>query len=49
MPTLDFDQLPAASLRELNTEEVEDDAFGIDLTMPSLDIFELPSYNPLME
>jgi penicillin-binding protein 1A len=39
----------AGSASTNGVSNVEDEDFPIDLTLPSLDDFELPSYNPLME
>ncbi|MDR2097481.1 MAG: PBP1A family penicillin-binding protein [Spirochaetaceae bacterium] len=56
MPSLDFSQLPVVSAGSLGSTETpassgepDDDDFKLDLTLPSLDSFEIPAYNPLME
>jgi penicillin-binding protein 1A len=49
MPTLDLSLLPESAPRRPDTAETGDDAVEAGLTLPSLDEFELPAYNPLME
>jgi penicillin-binding protein 1A len=57
MPTLDLGKLPSASPQKTapagappdSDASSESGEFELDLTLPSLDGFELPSYNPLME
>jgi penicillin-binding protein 1A len=58
MPSLDLGQLPGIPPGKytapvldgaLDTTKDEDDGFQLDLTLPSLDDFEFPAYNPLME
>jgi hypothetical protein len=59
MPSLDLRQLPdmpsgkyAAPVLDGALDaakEGEDEDFQLDLTLPSLDDFEFPAYNPLME
>ncbi|MDR1363598.1 MAG: PBP1A family penicillin-binding protein [Spirochaetaceae bacterium] len=55
MPSLDISQFPASApagrpAPAVNrVDEVENSGPSLDFTMPALDDFELPSYNPLME
>ncbi|MDR2659172.1 MAG: PBP1A family penicillin-binding protein [Spirochaetaceae bacterium] len=51
MPALDISQLPSVQPRlpAANMNNIPEDEPQLDLSLPTLDDFELPSYNPLMD